>query len=453
MLAWPAGGKFWSFNFVDCKFFSTLDIIMFELRAENQRKVTRKLTVLSGIIIMLFITGCDEPAANKKNESDSGAIISQLSRSEELAHKYIIIDTHIDTPYWLEQAEDDIDIAQDVGNAGEHDFPKAKKGGLDGGFMSIYIPAVVDEAGKGWPLTLKLIDRMRVIADHHPDKFALAPEPQAILENHKKGLISLPMGMENGGPLSVNTDSRLAVLHKLGVSYVGLAHSKNNAFADSSYDSEERWGGLSKAGKKLVHKLNDIGIMIDVSHLSDKAFYDVLEESKVPVIASHSSLRHFIPDFHRNLDDAAIVALAKNGGVIQINFGSTFVSNKSRHSQTIVREAVENFMVAKGHASDSEEVALFRKDLMKKYPFQYATLDDVLDHFDYVKTLVGVDYLGIGSDFNGVGDTLPEGLKNVADYPNLIQGLIDRGYSEQEIEKILGGNLLRVWNKVVDYAK
>ena len=196
--------------------------------------------------------------------------------------------------------------------------------------------------------------------------------------------------------------------------------------------------------------MNNIGIMVDISHVSDKAFYQAIEVSKVPVIASHSSLRKFTPGFERNMDDDMIKALGENGGVIQINFGSTFVSKISqnwRNQMTAKRKAL-----VEKEGKDSPLVAAFDEQYIAKNPFPFANVDTVLDHIDHVVELIGIDHVGIGSDYDGVGDSLPEGLKDVSTYPNLVQGLMDRDYSEAEIKKILSGNFLRVWQAVEDYA-
>jgi membrane dipeptidase len=199
--------------------------------------------------------------------------------------------------------------------------------------------------------------------------------------------------------------------------------------------------------------MNRLGIMVDISHVSDETFWQVMEVSAAPAIASHSSARHFTPGFERNMSDEMIVALANNGGVIQINFGSSFVTAEARAYADAQSTAGKLFAI--------EHPDFTVADLWAKYPAIYAaehgplpfaSLDDVLDHFDHVIALTGVDHVGIGSDFDGVGDSLPIGLKDVAAYPNLIQGLLDRGYSEDDIRKILGENLLRAWQATLDYA-
>jgi len=192
--------------------------------------------------------------------------------------------------------------------------------------------------------------------------------------------------------------------------------------------------------------MNRLGMMIDISHVSDQAFYQVIKLTKTPVIASHSSLRAFVPGFERNMDDAMIKALAKNGGVIQINFGSAFVVSQANQWGL-------QYKAALAAAPKGTDETAFRAAYRKQHPYPFANVDTVLDHIDYVTKLVGVDYVGIGSDYDGVGDSLPEGLKDVSTYPNLIAGLLRRGYSEADIEKIMSGNLLRVWRAVEAHAK
>ena len=187
--------------------------------------------------------------------------------------------------------------------------------------------------------------------------------------------------------------------------------------------------------------MNKLGMMIDISHVSDAAFYKVLSLTKAPVIASHSSLRAFVPGFERNMDDKMIQALAKNGGVIQINFGSSFVISQANQWGLQFKAAAK----AAGKSQDDEA---YRAEYLQKHPYPFANVDTVLKHIDHVVKLVGIEHVGIGSDFDGVGDSLPDGLKDVSMYPNLIEGLLKRGYSEADIVKIMSGNLLRVWRQV-----
>jgi membrane dipeptidase len=385
----------------------------------------------------------------------SGSAIATAHTSDkarQLAQHSIIVDTHIDVPYRLQEKWQDVSQAIEEG---DFDYPRAKTGGLNAPFMSIYIPARLDDSAESTALAHKLIDYVEALVGRAPEKFALARTVQDVRQQFKQGLISLPLGMENGSPIQGDLRN-LQLFYDRGIRYITLAHSKSNHISDSSYDDNRKWQGLSPFGKELVSEMNNIGIMVDVSHISDAAFYQVIETSKAPVIASHSSLRRFTPGFERNMDDEMLKALAKNNGVIQINFGSSFVSevaqnwrNKMKAKQKALQESAGKDSAGK----DSAKLTTFEADYKAQHPFPYATVGNVLDHIDHVVKLIGIDHVGIGSDFDGVGDTLPEGLKDVASYPNLIQGLLNRGYSTPDIKKILGENFLRVWQGVETYGE
>ncbi|WP_033077049.1 dipeptidase [Thalassotalea sp. ND16A] len=385
-----------------------------------------------------ILTGC-ENEAEVKNEKTRGA---------ELAQKYIILDGHIDVPYRLEKNWQDVSKAT---SDGDFDYPRAKAGGLNAPFMSIYIPAVLQLTGGSKELADKLIDGVETIVANAPDKFAVATSVKDVQQHFAQGLISLPMGMENGSPIEGKLENLTHFYHR-GVRYITLSHSKANHISDSSYDPLRPARGLTDFGKALVAEMNNIGMMIDVSHISDDSFYQVMELSKAPVIASHSSARHFTPEFERNMSDEMLMKLANNGGVIQINFGSTFISKKSRAHKDTYKAELAKFLTANTLTKASPEAKQFEQDYLQSTPFPYASLDDVLDHFDHVIQLIGIEHVGIGSDYDGVGDSLPTGLKDVASYPNLIDGLLERGYSEADISKILSGNVLRVWSEVEHYA-
>ena len=317
--------------------------------------------------------------------------------------------------------------------------------------MSIYVPAEAESEGTARKIADGLIDDVEALVQKHPDKFAIPHSVAEMEQQVARGQVSLPMGMENGAPLEGSLDN-LNYFAERGIRYITLTHAKSNHICDSSYDESRQWHGLSEFGKALVPAMNRAGVMVDVSHISDEAFWQVMALSEVPVIASHSSARHFTPGFERNMSDDMIRALAAKGGLIMINFGSTFISQKSRDSYDAIKQAVAAYAEANGLAEDSKELNAYKKEISQAQ-FVYADLEDVLDHFDHVRALVGTDHLGIGSDFDGVGDSLPVGLKDVAAYPNLIAGLLARGYSEEDVKKILGGNLVRVWRQVETFAE
>ncbi len=360
-----------------------------------------------------------------------------------IARDTIIVDTHIDVPYRIEDKWDDITTAT---SEGDFDYPRAVRGGLNAPFMSIYIPASYEESGGGDALADRLIDRVEAMVGRAPGKFQLAYTVADIERAFREQRIALPMGMENGTPIGGSFE-KLQHFYDRGIRYITLAHSESNHIADSSYDKKRQWNGLSPFGKTLIPEMNRLGIMVDISHVTDEAFYQALAISKAPIIASHSSLRKFTPGFERNMSDKMLIALAEKGGVLQINFGSSFVTADANKWKKARDEEIERLGL-----EDSRQKKKFVKKFRVKHPLPYATLAQVLDHFDHAKNLVGIDHIGIGSDFDGVGDSLPTGLKDVSFYPQLIQGLLDRGYSEEDIAKILHGNILRVWKEVEQTA-
>ena len=389
----------------------------------------------------VLISGC--------NQSTDGLAESSSPDASEIARSSIIVDTHIDVPYRIEDTPADISKATD---GGDFDYPRAVGGGLNAPFMSIYTPAALEAEGGSKEVADRLIDMVEGFVEQWPDKFAIARSPADVREQFAAGIMSMPMGMENGSPIEGDL-ANLQYFFDRGIRYITLAHSLSNHISDSSYDTNRQWNGLSEFGIDVVKEMNRLGIMIDISHVSDEAFWQVVDISDVPVIASHSSARHFTPGFERNMGDEMIVALAEKGGVIQVNFGSSFVTAIAREYATARSEARKDYQAEHPELSESDVRDQFPAIYAAGHgPFPFANLDDVLDHFDHIVALTSVDNVGIGSDYDGVGDSLPIGLKDVAAYPNLIQGLLNRGYSEDDIRKILGENLLRVWQAVEDYA-
>ncbi len=376
--------------------------------------------------------------------------------ANKLAHKYIITDGHVDLPYRLkiknfrlERQYLDIPIST---TEGDFDYERAKKGGLSAPFMSVYIPSSYQQSGGAKLLADSLITMVKGIAAAHPDKFGIVTRPSEVEANFKKGIISFPMGMENGAPLLELTD--VAYFRQRGISYVTLTHGKDNLICDSSYDSTGTHKGLSEYGKKVVLEMNRVGIMVDISHVSDDAFYQVMAITKVPAIASHSSCRHFTPSFKRNMSDDMIKLLAKNGGVIQINFGSSFLDENYRNQADILEKKFEEILAEKKLQMKDAKAQTLLKEFQKANPVLFADVETVANHIDHVRKLTGsTNHIGIGSDFDGVGDSLPTGLKDVSQYPNLIYVLLKRGYSEKDIANILYRNVWRVWKQTLAQAK
>ncbi|MCO4321873.1 dipeptidase [Aliidiomarina quisquiliarum] len=370
-------------------------------------------------------------------------VVSEQARA--IAKNSIIIDTHVDAPWRLINDWEDLTQAAE---RGDFDYERAVAGGLNAPFMAIYIPSSYEEKG-AYTLANHLIDFVESMVYRAPEKYAIPYSADDIEKHFTAGLISLPMGIENGAPIEGKLEN-LHHFHKRGVRYITLTHGEDNHISDSSYDTKNTWQGLSPFGKTLVAEMNRIGMIVDISHVSDLAFYDVIETTKTPVLATHSSARHFTPGWQRNMSDDMIKALAKNGGVIQVTFGSTFVTREANQHRARIQRLADNINESLGKDTPAAEAAI--AEMRANNPFPYAHLNHVLDHIDHIVKLVGIEHVGLGSDYDGVGDSLPVGLKDASAFPNLIQGLLDRGYSKQQIDLILHGNTLRVWRAVEAYA-
>ena len=396
------------------------------------------------------LAACGAPDEGSPPAEGSSPPRDIAERAGELALESIIVDTHIDVPYRLADQWDDVSRATE---SGDFDYPRALAGGLNAAFMSIYTPSRLQEEGGAKELAEELIDMVNGIAAASPDKFAVAYSPADVERHFSEGLLSLPMGMENGAPIEDDI-ANVAHFYDRGIRYITLAHALSNQLSDSSYDDNKQWGGLSDFGAEVVREMNRLGIMVDVSHISDEAFDDVLEVTAAPVIASHSSARRYTPGFERNMSDDMIVRLAANGGILMINFGSSFLTEEAFSYSEARGKAYDAWLEENGVERSEEAFETFRQQYEEDHgPYPYATLDETLDHFDHVVQLTSVDHVGIGSDYDGVGDSLPVGLKDVSTYPNLVAGLLRRGYSESDVRKILGENLLRVWREVEAVAR
>ncbi len=363
-------------------------------------------------------------------------------KASELAHKYLIIDTHQDVPYRLKKKMEDISRRTDGGN---FDYPRAREGGLDAVFMAVYIPAEYEEKGGAFAFANEGIDMVEGFARDWPEKFVMARSVADVKRQFGAGKISLAMGMENGAPLEGNL-ANVKCFYDRGIRYITLAHSKSNHICDSSFDEVRKWNGLSPFGKEVVAEMNRLGMIVDVSHVCDKTFYQIMELSKAPAVATHSSCRHFTPGWERNMDDAMIKLLARKGGVIQITFGSMFVNGQVNKASANRKKHIKEYTEA--HKLTDDEKKKYTKEFLKENPMGDADVTDVAAHIDHAVKLVGIDHVGLGSDFDGVGDNLPNGLKDVSCYPNLIHELLKTGYSEQDIGKICSENFLRVWSEV-----
>ena len=410
-----------------------------------------KLFFKIGVIFLALSFACSREGSKKSQDNEA---LELRERAHRLSKKLIITDGHIYLPYRMankgfmsRNSVEDVSIK----TMGDFDYPKAKMGGLDAPFMSIYIPAALQKSGGAKAFADSLIDMVGRLPEAFPNLFASAGTPSEVKENFEKALISLPLGMENGAPIESDL-ANVKYFFDRGIRYITLTHSLDNEICDSSYDtSEDTWDGLSPFGEQVVQEMNKWGIMIDVSHISDKAFYDVMNLTQAPVIASHSSCRKFTPGFMRNMNDDMIKLLAEKEGVIQINFGSSFLSKTSQDQFSEIKISLDEYRAAEGLSeNDSTYVAYATQYLIDMDPFE--EIKTVADHIDHVVAIAGIDYVGLGSDFDGVGNSLPKGLKDVSMYPNLIYELLMRGYSDEDIEKICSQNVFRVWEETLRVA-
>jgi membrane dipeptidase len=351
--------------------------------------------------------------AKKKPAAESSA-----ARAARIHKEAIVVDTHIDTTMMLGREGWDFMVRHQPvkGEDSNHvDLPRIKEGGLDAAFFSIYMPGTITGA-EAVKRSLILIDHVRSLAEKHPNEIVLATTAADVRAAHKAGKFAALMGMEGGHMI----DDSLAVLRdyqRLGVRYLTLSHSVNTNWSDSSGDTPKH-NGLTDFGKDVVRELNRLGMLVDISHVSDKTFWDAMETSKAPLVASHSSLRS-ISGHPRNMTDDMIRALGGKGGVIMINYSRSFLSDE------LYQAGLNNVPMAQRPTVSWEKI---------------------VEHIDHAAKLVGANHVGLGSDFDGT--TVPDGMDDVSMLPKITAALLDKGYSEQDVKNILGENILRLLEKV-----
>ncbi len=311
-----------------------------------------------------------------------------------------VLDTHCDTPSEILNSARNLSLD----NINVHvDLPKIKRGGVDAAFFALYIPVNFDsEPDKAYEYALQMYDKLALSIDENSDLAAFASSKDQALKNKKEGKFSVFLGLENASPLGESLE-RLNFFHELGIRYITLCHTGNNLVCDSCASDLKRWNGLSPFGRELVGQMNSLGMLIDVSHISDDAFYDVIEYSSKPVVATHSCCRA-LAEHPRNMSDDMIKALAAAGGVIHINFYPLFLDG-----------TLENI----------------------------SSYQRIVDHIDHVVNLVGIDHVGLGSDFDGI-EVTPVGLEDISMFPKIFHELSSRGYSKEDISKIASENLFRI---------
>ena len=374
------------------------------------------------------------------------------AKALQIHNSALIVDTHADTPQRF------LDEGFDIGNMDPKDIghislDKARAGNLDAEFFSIWVEP--SYKGQYAHRAVDLIDSVYEQAARHPDRMTMAFSVEDIERAHKQKKLAALMGIEGGH--AIENDIRLLrEFYRLGVRYMTLTWSNTNEWGDSSGDIDdpkiEHHNGLTDFGKQVVLEMNRLGMMVDISHVSDKTFYDAVAISKAPVIASHSSARA-LTNAPRNMTDDMLRAVAKNNGVVQANFFNGFIDEDYRKATAALTKdrdaAVAAFMAqhkAEGKPVTYVEYDQIGREWAAKVP--RPPLKSLIDHIDHIAKVAGVDHVGLGSDFDGISGASPTGIDSAADLPKITQALLDRGYSADDIHKILGGNLLRVFGDV-----
>lgn len=350
-----------------------------------------------------------------------------------------ILDSHCDTPSQILRLRD-----LSVDNEYSHvDFPKLKRGGVDGAFFALYVPASLDTE-EAYAYSQRLLDAVHSTINQNPAAVRLAVSEQDAKKNQAEGIFSMFLGLENGSPVGGSMD-RLHAFYDAGVRYMTLCHSRDNQICDSCASVSGRWGGLSPFGKEVIAEMNRIGMLVDVSHISDAAFYDVIRCSQKPVVATHSCCRA-LSDHPRNMTDDMIRALASEGGVIQINFYPLFLDIDFRNILSAsgimdYGEAVEEEFIK--DPSDPDKRAAWNEVQKALNELQRPSFKLIADHIDHVVSLVGIEHVGIGSDYDGI-EVTPDGMEDISMMPRIFDELRSRGYSEADLAKIASENFFRI---------
>jgi membrane dipeptidase len=385
------------------------------------------------------------------SSSASGPVVSLLARA--IHDSAIVVDTHADTPQRFLDGNFDI-ASTDPNDIGHISLDKAQRGNLGAEFFSIWVEPETNE-GHFARHTFDLIDSVYEQAARHPDRMMMAFSVADIERAHEQHKLAALMGIEGGHSIE-NDIHLLRDYYRLGVRYMTLSWSNTNEWADSSGDIDDpkvqHHNGLAEFGKQVVLEMNRLGMMVDISHVSDKTFWDAIATSKAPIIASHSSARA-LSNAPRNMTDDMLRAVAKNGGVVDVNFSSGFLDQKywdAAQAQAKQRNAAVQAYVEKKRASGATVTYMDEDRIEREWAAKIPRppFSVLIDHIDHIAKVAGVEHVGLGSDFDGVSGATPQGMDSAADLPKITQALLDRGYSAEDIRKILGGNLLRVFGEV-----
>lgn len=421
----------------------------------NLKMMNRQAQNLSILVLFLIVfAGCKEKPSTTETETEEQLV----ERALAIHDKVLTVDTHADTP--LRMIEPGFDMAErhDPNETGSKvDFPRMKEGGLDAIFFAAFVAQDIrDDDGntRAKALCLQMIDSVIASTERNSDIVGLALNPDDAYELEKAGKRAIYLGIENGYPIGNDINNVEEYFNK-GVRYITLVHSSNNDLADSATDENgTEHGGISEFGSKVVSEMNRLGIMVDVSHGNDSVFYDAIKMSKAPIIASHSNARS-VTEHKRNMTDEMLKLMAKNGGVVQLTMLADYLRtappNAARDSAMTAMRASITKPISEMTDEERAELRKSFNELNDKYPSPPATVEHVADHIDYIVKVAGIDHVGIGCDFDGGGGI--EGIFDASEVMNITIELVRRGYTEEQIEKIWGGNLMRVFEEVQAVAK
>jgi membrane dipeptidase len=412
-----------------------------------------------GCLLLLSVLAAAQSHPHKKSAKRTASPKSKTETAESIHQSALIIDTHADTPQRF--LDENFDIGQNTPlDQGHIDLGKIKQGNLGAEFFSIWVEP--EFKGHYAKRAMDLIDSVYQQAARHPDKMTMAFSADDIIHAHEQHKFAALMGIEGGH--AIENDMRLLRdFYRLGVRYMTLTWSNTNDWADSSGDVQDpnvkHHNGMTDLGKDVVREMNRLGMIVDISHVSDATFYQALLVSQAPVIASHSSSRE-LTNHPRNMTDDMLRAVRNNGGVVMVNFYSAFIDENYRKASSDPekirqRDAeVEAFKKAHPHPDGSPVSYNEYAPLEKKWAAQFPRppVNSLIDHIDHIAKVAGIDHVGLGSDFDGV-TSLPQGIDSVADLPKITEALFQRGYKREDIHKILGGNFLRVMREVEATAR
>ena len=408
----------------------------------------RKIGLVLTAVLGIAVAAC--------NVAKTPLTVEQKARA--LHDRMLTVDTHCDTAFSLLRTDWKIGDRHDPAarGSGKIDLPRMREGGLDAEFFAAFVgqgPLNAEAYVKAKDSALRAVGAVRKMTEDYSSVIGLAVDPQGARRLKKEGKLTAFIGLENGYPIGRDL-SLIELFYKNGVRYITLCHSSDNDICDSSTDRRDAQDkGLSDFGRQVVAECNRLGMIIDISHASEKSISDILAVTKAPIIASHSSARA-VCDNPRNLTDDQLRALAKNGGVVQICFLAAYVKTPPVIPER--EKALKELEAKYGNIRAIQDEAVRAKAMAEReavnqtFPQVRATVQDLVDHIDHVKKVVGVDYAGIGTDFDGGGGVV--GCDDVSGMIHVTEELIRRGYTDREIEKIWGGNFLRVFQKVIDLA-